>query len=147
MIYDYMQKVNMNKGETSTFSGKPGQANPPVEKLNPTETLQLKEEMASLKEGNKLKQTVPNSTMGHEVDNSNRIRHLKEISSDTTKNTATKTESERITAYQNCYRTNIGWGGGSKEHPGKKRVEPLSVRGSVEYLSRTHGETFGVKSR
>jgi hypothetical protein len=42
------------------------------------------------------------------------------------------TEGERIQAYQNCYRTNIGWGGGAKEHPGKKRVDPLSVRGSVE---------------
>jgi len=147
MIYDYMQKVNMNKGETTTFSGKPGQAKENVEKLNPAETQQLQQEMYDSMYSNKIKQTVPNSSMGHEVDNSNRIRHLKEISADTVKTTATKTEGERIAAYQNCYRTNIAWGGGSKEHPGHKRVDPLSVRGSVEQLSRTHGDTFGVKSR
>jgi hypothetical protein len=28
---------------------------------------------------------------------------------------------DRQIAYKNVYRTNITWGGGSKEHPGKRR--------------------------
>ena len=51
-------------------------------------------------------------------------------------------KQEAVNAYKNGARTSILWGGGAKEHAGKKRDEPLSVKGSVDYLAKTHSDAF-----
>ncbi len=81
------------------------------------------------------------------MDNSERVRHTQEISGGQVKTIFKGTEKERIQSYKNVYKTNIQWGGGSKEHPGKKREQPLSVIPSSNQLARTHATTFGARSR
>jgi hypothetical protein len=52
------------------------------------------------------------------MDNSERVRHFKSIGPDQVRSIAEMAEKERIDSYKKVYRTNILWGGGSKEHPG-----------------------------
>jgi hypothetical protein len=52
------------------------------------------------------------------MDNSERVRHFKSIGPEQVRSIAEMAEKERIDSYKKVYRTNILWGGGSKEHPG-----------------------------
>jgi hypothetical protein len=56
--------------------------------------------------GNRLS-IVSNITLGHEMDNSERIRHNQEISPNEVKTIFKGTEQERIQSYKNVYKTNI----------------------------------------
>lgn len=46
---------------------------------------------------------------------------IKPIPKEERNHLAQTTTKERVNAYKNVYKTNIAWGGGSKEHPGKRR--------------------------
>jgi hypothetical protein len=62
--------------------------------------------------------------IGHTLNPEDRLTFnqlIEPIEKDDRQFLAETTSKERVNAYKNVYKTNIPWGGGSKEHPGKRR--------------------------
>ena len=55
------------------------------------------------------------------------------------------TQNERCSAYKKVYRTNIAWGGGAKEHPGRKRDSRQYIEENNNYkLAREQWTPYAV---